>query len=433
MRKLFFIIPAVIIEVILISYVAINPKGDIVLYMLYYFELFLFFFLSLFLLRRIKPDQKSKFHIPIFIIVTGIIFRLTLIPAVPSTSPDVYRYIWEGKAAYNGINPYLVHPDSSIVSHLKTVDWGKVGFKHITSVYPPFSQAVFTVSYIISGDYLWGLKLIYLLFETLTLVFIYKLLLLKKVKPENVIYYAWLPLPLMEYFVNSHLDCMGISLLIMFIYYFEKGYIKASAVFFTLSFLSKFYPVFLFPLIFKKAGLKPSVKFLIIFTLITALAYLPFIGGGMLIFKQILAYIQNWEFNGSVYNLLKLFTDGYTAKKICTALLVLTIGIITVKGKDFSKSSLLILTSVLIFSSTVYPWYLGWTAALNPVAGLTSLIYLYFSSNFSNFTPLGQVWKEYWRVLLIEYIPFSIFFFYELRSVFFLPEKKNNDNEKNNS
>ena len=404
-----------------------------VLYMLYYFELFLFFFLSLFLLRKIKPKDKGKLNFPFFIIVTGIIFRFTLIPSLPSTSPDVYRYMWEGKITYNGYNPYLVHPDSSIVSHLKTIDWDKVGFKNISSVYPPFSQAVFTGAYFIAGDYLWGLKIIYLCFEILTLVFIYKLLLLKKVKPENVIYYAWLPLPLMEYFVNSHLDCVGISLLIMFIYYFEKGYIKKSAVFFTLSFLSKFYPVFLLPVIFKKAGLNKSIIFLIMFSLISGAAYIPFIGGGTLIFKQLLVYIQNWEFNGSVYNLLKSLSDGYIAKKICTALLILVIGIITIKGKDFSKSSLLILTSVLIFSATVFPWYMGWTAALNPVAGAGSLVYLYFASNFSNFTPLGKVWKEYWAVLLIQYIPFFIYFFYELWSVFLLPEKKNNYNKKNNS
>ena len=416
---------AVIIELLLVLFDIFNGEGNIPFYMFIYFQIFLLCGLAFLVIKSKQPKDDKPYlpsvSLPVFIIVAGIIFRITLMPSIPATSPDVYRYVWEGKVVLNGFNPYQHAPDDPQLSHLKSVIWEKVGFKSMAGIYPPVAQVAFVLGYLISGDApnVWGIKLVYLLCEIFTLIFLLKLLRLKKVNPGYIVLYAWMPVPVMEYFINAHIDVVGITFLIMFLYYMEKGKFNLSAVFFALSFLSKFYPLMLFPLLIKKAGIKKLIPFTLIFLMVTSLFYIPFITKDFAIKNALSMYLSRWEFNGSIYNLIKIFSDGQTARIICGILLLVTIGIISVSYRDFVKGSFGILLSFIIFASTVYPWYLGWMAAVNPLVSFYSVFSLLFTVNFSNFTPLGKVWHEYWRVLVIEYIPFFILLYIDFHKRIF--------------
>ncbi|MBK6913936.1 MAG: hypothetical protein IPH11_09810 [Ignavibacteriales bacterium] len=181
---------------------AFNSEGkeSIPLYVSFYFETFLIFFFSWLIIKRvsfnektnskilklfskiisINSDEQSKLKLPLFIIVTGLLFRLTLFPSTPSTSDDVYRYVWEGKVVLSGFNPFTTPANSTVLSSLQDANYAKVTYKNIPAIYPPFSQVVFATSYILTGDNLLGSKLIYFICEFFTLIFLLKLLHLKK-------------------------------------------------------------------------------------------------------------------------------------------------------------------------------------------------------------------------------------------------------------
>jgi hypothetical protein len=354
-----------------------------------------------------------------FIIITGIIFRITVIPSAPTTSPDVFRYIWEGKIVAHGINPYQVPPGAPLLNQYHSDLWTKVGFKNMTSIYPPFAQVAFLIGYIISGESVWGLKIVYLICEIITLIFLLKLLRLKKINPGYIILYAWLPIPIMEYFINTHIDAVGIAFFILFLYYIEKGRNNLSAVFFSLSFLVKFYPLMLFPLLIKKIGMKKLIPFTLIFLFTSIVFYAPFLTSDLAVKNSLTTYLLRWEFNGSVYNLIKMFSDSDLARIICSVLLIIAIAVISYKYRDFVKGTYGVLLSFVIFATTIYPWYLGWIAALNPVLNFYSVFSLLFTSNLSNFTPLGKVWQEYWRVLVIEYFPFFLLLYIDIQNRIF--------------
>jgi len=423
------IFSAFLIELLLILFDIFNGGGgSISLYMFIYFEVFLLFSVVFFVVKTGQPHNDERFFpgfsIPMFIIITGIIFRITVIPSAPSTSPDVFRYLWEGKIAAHGINPYQVPPDASALNQYHSDVWTKVGFKNMTSIYPPLAQVTFLISYIISGESIWGLKIIYLFCEIITLIFLLKLLRLKKINPAYIILYAWLPIPIMEYFINAHIDAVGIAFFILFLYCIEKGKNNLSAVFFALSFLAKFYPIMVFPLLIKKIGIKKLVPFTLIFLFTTLIFYSPFLTSDMAVKNSLTTYLLRWEFNGSAYNLIKMFSDGDMARIICGILLIIAITVISYKYRDFVKGTFGVMLSFVIFATTIYPWYLGWIAALNPLLNFYSVFSLLFTSNFSNFTPLGKVWQEYWRVLVIEYFPFFLLLYFDLRNRIF-PKKTN--------
>ncbi len=416
-----------------------GSRGSIPLYMIIYAEAFLIFFAAYYLVKKfadVKDDQQEKdgivrrlckmfslkdfepssYKLPLIIILFGMIFRLTLLPAVPTTSQDVYRYIWEGKEISRGFNPYKYAPDSpelAVINNHHLLD--KVTFKNLTSIYPPFAQAAFTLGYLISGENTLGLKLIYLLCELFTMIFIIKLLSLEKKNLNLVILYAWLPLPIMEFFVNAHIDPLGITFLVMFLYYFKKKKYTISSAALALSFLAKLYPVVLIPLLLKKIKLKKTIYFSAVFGAVVIIFYIPFVRGGVRVFGMLSNYIANWEFNGSVYHLMKwVLVYGNHAHMVCNILLVISILIISFSYKNFITAAGAVLLSVIIFTATVYPWYLGWVASINPFLEFYSLLSLFFTINLTNLTPLAPVWKEFTWVILTEYVVFFILLGYDL-------------------
>lgn len=424
--NLLFFFTAALIAIFLIQFVILNTGGNIPLYIFVYLEIFLLFFLGAYLIAKkvIKFSLpvtltgnlsrlfkiEGDLSVPLFIILTGILFRIILFPAALTTSPDAYRYLWEGKVIINGYNPYEFSPSSPELMHLHSADLpSKINFRDMNAIYPPAAQIIFAAAYLISGESFTGLKILYLVFEILTMIFLLKLLDHKRKDLNNIIYYAWLPLPIMEYFVNAHLDVFGISFFIMAVYFFEKEKHLTASVLFSFSVLAKFLPLFIIPLLLRKAGIKKTLFTIIILSGISIVLYFPFYTDSINIFASLLKYIERWEFNASAYYLLKIFTDNYTARIICMAVVLILVIIISVRYRDFTKAVFGIMISFFILASTVYPWYLGWIAVLNPVYIFYSATSLFFTSNFSNVTPLSPVWTEYTWVLLAEYVTFFLF------------------------
>jgi hypothetical protein len=428
-----------------LSFVIFRKGEDIQLYMFTYFEAFIVFTFTIFLIKRAElnnhnlsedvpsflpevvskkifrsdEDNIFKYKIPLIIILFGVLFRLLLFYSSPSTSDDIHRYVWEAKVILNGYNPYYLQPNSEALEHLRDNNYKLVTFKHIPAIYPPAAQIGFVTSYFLSGGRFWGFKLVYLICEIITMIFLLKLLILKKHNPNYVLFYAWLPLSIMEYFINIHLDAQGIMFFVLFIYFIEKDNYKLSSVFYALSFLSKFLPVFILPLLLRKLGFKKSLMFGLIFIAMLIIFYLPFFYQHPNLVTGLFTYLSRWEFNASVYNLFKfLFNNGYTARIICAALLVISVIVISLRYKDFVSGVFGVFLCLIIFSTTLYPWYLGWISVLNPFSLFYSVFSLQFTSNFSNFTPLGDKWKEYTPVLLVQYLPFFVLLYYDIKKRF---------------
>jgi hypothetical protein len=323
--------------------------------------------------------------------------------------------MFEGRTALSGHNPYTVPAADERLSNIRDEHYEKVIFKNIPAMYPPFAELLFAAAQAVTpGSYI-SLKFIFLLFEILTLFILLKLLVLKGKDPILVILYAWLPLPVMEYFVNAHIDAAGLSLLLLFVYLTEKGNHKTAAIPFALSILTKFYPLMLFPLLLKKLKFNQFLISGFITAGIIVLFYFPFVYDNLYVIEGIMKYVRHWEFNASVYNVIKLVSDGFIARQVCSIMLISTIITISIKYTDFTKAVYGVFLAFMIFAATLYPWYIGWAAVFNPVAGFASVMSLCFTSNFSNFTPLGDKWKEYTSVLLLQYIPFFILLGYDLK------------------
>ncbi len=349
------------------------------------------------------------------IVVFGLLFRITLLPTHRSTSDDYYRYLWEGKVLMHGHNPYAMSPNDTSLSYLRdSTIWNHVTFKNYTSNYQPGGQVVFAMAYAIGGESMYGLKIVYLLCDALLFLVLIRLLRKRNLPDYYLLIYAWLPLPLFEYYVNAHLDIAALPFFVLAILFAAENKYWRSAVVFSVSLLIKSYAIFALPFLIKRLSLKQKFGYVALAATLAVLAYLPFLNEQRSVLETLTKYLRNWEFNGSVYKLAVLvFQDSMRARLVCTSLFIVLGIVIFFKGKDFLKSIYWTYFLVIIFGTTVYPWYLGWLAVLHPFGELTAVTSLFFAINLSNFTPFGDVWVEHEWAIILEYLTVFCFLAYD--------------------
>ncbi len=324
-----------------------------------YSALFVVYF---FLAKTIKNPREVFF--------TGIFFRLLLLFSVPALSDDFYRFVWDGQLLINGLNPYTILPSDFI----QTVDYQSVIgskniFQHLNSpnyftVYPPLNQLIFGISaWLSQGSLLWNvvwLRVFILVAEVGTLAIIPTI----GERKGRLALYAFNPLIIIELTGNLHFEAVVISFLFLAYKFREKLFI--SAIFFSCAVATKMLPLIFIPLIIKRLGLKNGLIYSIIVGVFTLLFFVPFIDKMLIekLFSSVNLYFQKFEFNASIYYLVRGFgfkIYGYniigTAGKILALLTFAGIIFISWRSKNFFTGALAILTLYFALATTVHPWY----------------------------------------------------------------------------
>ncbi len=349
-----------------------------------------------------------------------IVIRIILITVHPIGSDDYYRYVWDGKLQMNGINPYSYAPDDPALNSLHSDILPKlVNHPEMKTIYPPLSEILFFVSYLTGGESFFGIKILILIFDLMTIWGIY--LILKKLKlPEKyLLIYILCPLILFQFFIDAHVDGFGLPFMIFSLYFYLDKKNILSYILLGLSLCVKPLGLILVPIyFFNEKNFTEKIKAAIIPVLIYGLSYVPYIFTGTP-FKALMEFTENWTFNGVVFNILDSFIkDNQRARLICAGLLFISyLGILFTKKDIFEKLYLSIFL-LYIFSPVVHPWYLSWFVLLLPIIPRWSGIAYVSLISLTAFTVLNYqlngIWKDYTSVLAIEYTPVLLLFIYEI-------------------
>ena len=365
---------------------------------------------------------KSELTTKDVLIFTGlaVIVRLIFIDFFPVGSDDIYRYMWDGKIQFNGINPYIYMPNDPKLSFLHSnILPAKVNFPDMKTIYFPLSQWLFYVGYLLSGESIWGYKLLLFITELITIYSMYILLEQSKIETKYLLFYVLCPLPIIQFAIDAHLDGLGFPLLLLSFFFYLKEREIVAAILLGLSLSIKPVGLVFIPILFlREKGIANKLKVSIIPLLTFFVQFLPYIFKANP-FESFIIYTENWTFNGFVFDILNFFfQDNQRTRFICGLLLLISLIPLYFSKKSIPDKIYYSALFMMIFSPVVHPWYIAWIAVLLPLTQKWSGIFYTALGSLTVFTVLNYqlngIWKEYWTALFIEYLPVIILLYFEL-------------------
>lgn len=157
------------------------------------------------------------------VIFLGVFFRLLLLFAIPALSDDFYRFVWDGRLLFNGINPYTILPadfvqtiDFQMIIFDKTI-FDKLNSPNYYTVYPPLNQLIFAASAGLAQGSLFGNVIVLRVFIVLAEISLL-LILMKSKNHGKFNLYAFNPLIILELTGNLHFEGVVMCFLVLAFY-----------------------------------------------------------------------------------------------------------------------------------------------------------------------------------------------------------------------
>jgi hypothetical protein len=416
--KILFVLSIVLFSFTLLTFIILPLKPVSIYTIAFISSSIIYLFLCL---QILKLELPVKYFYTL--IGLSIIIKLAFIPLHPIGSDDYYRYVWDGKVQSNGINPYKYAPADTALNSLHSDILPKlINFPDMKTIYPPLSEMIFRLSYLMCGESYIGVKIFLFFFDLISIWGI--LLILRKLNLpyQNILIYSLCALPIFQYFIDAHLDGLGLPIFIFTIYFYLNEQKLLSLVFLAASICIKPLGMILIPIFFfNERGFNHKLKVVIIPAVLCLLMYLPYLFTGSP-FQALMQFTEHWTFNGILFSVLDvLFKNNQHTRLICGIIFILLYLPVILSRKDLITKIFLSIFLLFICSPVVHPWYLGWLAVLLPFIPRWSGITYVSLISLTSFTILNYllngVWKEYTPVLILEYIPVIILFTFELSSM----------------
>jgi hypothetical protein len=319
-----------------------------------------------------RPEAIGK-RLRILIFGCALLFRITAWPVYPFLSEDVYRYRWEGKLQAHGGNPYAVRPNDPEWVHLRDATFPNVVGRDFKATYGPLTESVEAIVYEVISRFTsdpfvqaFWFKLPAAIFDFATIAALVLLLRARGYPIEAVAVYAWSPTPIIEFWMNGHNDSLAIFLVVCALLAAARSRWVPSFACLSLAAAAKIWPLLLFPTFIGRSGWRPArpYQWLVLFPIAVVLAapYWTVVTENV---QFATGFLGGWRNNDSLYGLiLWLIGDAYTTKYTIMALIAGVAMLAALPHWPREKACLVVIGSILLFSSNCHPWYPTWLIPL---------------------------------------------------------------------
>ncbi len=376
--------------------------------------------------------------------------RLVFLFAIPNLSQDFYRFIWDGRMLFEGLNPYLTLPETFIQHNNFPVNdalelyngMGAMNGSHYTN-YPPINQLCFYIAALFSNESILGAVVVMrlLIISADIGIYIYgkKLLKALNLPISNIFLYILNPFIIIELTGNLHFESVMLFFLVIGLYLLHRKKWFFSSIMFALSISVKLIPLFFLPLFYQfftrektsfSAGIKKLLAFYFILLITTFLLFSPFVSLDFIAnySNSVGLWFRNFEFNASIYYvareigyLFRGYNEIAVIGKIMPTIAVISLLIFTFYKRSRFQTQELIVAMLLSLSvyyfttTTMHPWYLASLLLLSLFTKykfplVWSIIIILSYQAYAN-TP----WKENLWLISIEYAILYLYFFIELK------------------
>ncbi len=377
----------------------------------------------------------------------GVLLRIVFLPAIPNLSQDFYRFIWDGRLLIQGINPYLITPETYLEMGELVVGqaqelyagMGNLNGSHYSN-YPPVNQLLFGIAALLGGKSILGpvivLRMIIILADIGILYFGKKLLESLGLPISKLFWYFLNPFIIIELTGNLHFEGVMLFFLVWALYLLVRGKWAWAAVLIGLSISVKLIPLIFLPLFYRffvdkglfSAGFWRLKKFFWIIIGSVAITFAPFLSSEFAsnFFQTIALWFNDFEFNASVHYIVRWIsfkTIGwniiYITGKIMPWVVIAFVLFLSLFRKNDSlqkltTAMLLTIGFYFLLSTTVHPWYIAtplvlcmFTRYRFPILW-SALVFLTYSAYGS------EGFKENLWLVAVEYVLVIGYFVWEL-------------------
>ena len=287
------------------------------------------------------------------VLAVGLLARASIIPAPPTLSEDVYRYLWDGRLVAHGVNPFPHAPSDPALERYHSELIHHLNHAGVPTIYPPAAQILFGAVALVSATPL-AWKLALLLLESILLYALLDLLRRRGLPSERLLLYYWNPLVLVESFGSGHVDLAAAAFLVTMVSLYERKRAAWAGLSFALAVLTKYVPGLILPwLIRRRAWLLLGVA-----AVAAALLAAPFLGAGPALATGLRTYARHWEFNGALFHLLRETIDSeIRIRRILAGAGIAATLAIAWRARSASGAAFASMVAFLLLSPTVFPWY----------------------------------------------------------------------------
>ncbi len=143
------------------------------------------------------------------VMVVAALLRLLLVPTPPVLSDDLYRYLWDGRVAAAGFDPYAAAPISAQLTELRDgLVWPHINRMQERTIYPPLAEGVFVAAHAVGLHTPTGWKALTAAADLAACGLLALALRRGGRDPRLVVAYAWNPLPVLAFGQAGHVDAL---------------------------------------------------------------------------------------------------------------------------------------------------------------------------------------------------------------------------------
>ncbi len=372
-----------------------------------------------------------------FLMIMGVLFRALLLFGLPLLSGDYFRFVWDGLLFTHGENPFLhlpsyYHQQPELIPELTDELFNGLNSPEYYTIYPPVSQYVFAfATWLFPTDILKAvitMKSVLFIAETGSIILIRSLLNRLSLSPKLALLYALNPLVIVELTGNLHFEALMIFFLLLSFHLILNNRYKRSAFTMALAISTKLLPLMILPFFIKRIGFRKSIIYFGYIALFCLILFTPFISKEFItnIFTSINLYFQKFEFNASLYYVVRWI--GYqikgwniiqTAGPVLSAITALVIfsGAALERQTQWStlpKKVLFAFTTYFLLATTVHPWYITTLVAFSPFGQLRYGIIWSALATLSYFAYSNNTYTENLWLITLEYTATLTWMGYEL-------------------
>lgn len=372
----------------------------------------------------------------VIVLVFAAACRLALLPAGMIQEVDAYRYLWDGQAVLQGVNPYVLSPAEAYESNAApaaglpptgAVVFARINYPDVPTIYPPAAQGLFALSQLLGPWSLGAWKALVLVAEIVAIAFLVAGLRSIGRDPSWVVVHAWSPLALKELSNSLHLDAFVVAGLAIFVWAVFTGRLLVAFAALAWATLLKLFALALVPVlaVFAWGRARPTaLRGLLLFVGLVAAAYLPWLGAGWELFDGLSAFAREWQRNDSLFSVVSIVVGDRAARPLCGLLIAALVAGATF---DVAKTpvasrvvgaALVIVVGIFLLVPTANPWYFTWTLPFlvffpsRAVLLLSGLVLLYYADFYFLYRDDPEGFD---LVRVVEYVPFFVALLWETR------------------